>query len=134
MFQIASVKIVAALFIMLIGSALSEDTKFRICSCRIVSCLESRELIKTQSALWYSLTLMGGSIGLLRFVEKLELIAEWSSLFKVRFWILFKKAGGEIILGRFFWGVQGIPHLFSAFFFFFYVHICALKQTELTII
>ena len=89
----------AAELIMLIGSALLEDIRFRISYC-IVSCLESEELTESQSALWYSLTLMGASIDLLRSVEKSKRIAKWSeerSLFKVRFWILLKIAGEEII-------------------------------------
>ena len=94
-----SVGIVAALLLILVGSVLSEDIRFRICSCRIVRCLESEELIESQLALWYNLTLIGGSTDLLRFVEKSKKIAEWSeerSLFRVRFWILLKIASEEI--------------------------------------
>ena len=65
-----SERIVAALLTMLIGSAFLEEIRLKICSCRIVKCLESKELIEFQSALWYSLTLMEGSIDLLRLVEK----------------------------------------------------------------
>ena len=68
-----SERIVAALLTMLIGSAFLEEIRLKICSCRIVKCLESKELIEFQSALWYSLTLMEGSIDLLRLVEKDEL-------------------------------------------------------------
>ena len=51
MFKIVSVGIVAALLLILVGSVLSEDIRFRICSCRIVRCLESEELIESQLAL-----------------------------------------------------------------------------------
>ena len=99
-FRIVSVRIVAALLIMLIGSAFSEDIRSRTWSCRIVSWLEWEELIESQSALWYNLTLMGDKIYLLKFVKKSKRIAVWSevrSLFKVRFWILLKIAGEKII-------------------------------------
>ena len=77
MSKIVSQRIVAALLIMLIGSAFLEETRLRICSWRIVKCLESEELIESQSALWYSLPLMDGSTDLLRLVEKSKRIAEW---------------------------------------------------------
>ena len=85
-----SVRIVAALLIILIGSAFSEDVRSRIWSCRIVSWLEREELIESQSVLWYNLTLTKGKILLLKFVKKSKRMAEWSeerSSFKVRFWI-----------------------------------------------
>ena len=47
MSKIVSERIVAALFIMLIGSAFSEEIRLRICSWRIVKCLESEELIES---------------------------------------------------------------------------------------
>ena len=78
MSKIVSKRIEAALFIMLIGSVFSEVMRLRICSWRIIRWLASEELIESQSALWYSLTLMEGSTDLLRLVEKSERIAEWS--------------------------------------------------------
>ena len=47
MSKIVSERIVAALLIMLIGSAFSEEIRFRIYPCRIVKCLESEELIES---------------------------------------------------------------------------------------
>ena len=99
MSKIVSERIEAALFIMLIGSAFSEVIRLRICSWRIVKWLASEVLIESQSALWYSFTLIEGSTDLMILVEKSKRIAEWSeerSLFRVRFWILLKIAGEEI--------------------------------------
>ena len=98
--NIVSERIVAALFIMLIGSAFFEVIRLRIWSWRIVRWLASEEWIESQSALWYNFTLMKGRIVLLRLVEKSKRIAEWSekrSLFRVRFCILLKIAREEII-------------------------------------
>ena len=100
MSKIVSEGIEAALFIMLILSAFSEQRKLWICSWRIVKCLESEELIESQSALWYNLTLIEGSTDLLRLVEKFKWIAKWleeRSLLRVRFWILLKIAAEEIV-------------------------------------
>ena len=99
MFKIESVRIVAALLIILIGSAFSEDKRSRIWSWRIVSWLEREELMESQSALWYSLTLIGRITNLFKFVRKSNRMAEWSeerSLFTDKIWILLKIAGEEI--------------------------------------
>ena len=99
MFKIESVRIVAALLIILIGSAFSEDKRSRIWSWRIVSWLEREELMESQSALWYSLTLIGRITNLFKFVRKSNRMAEWSeerSLLTDKIWILLKIAGEEI--------------------------------------
>ena len=90
-----SVRIVAVLLIILMESVFLDDVRSRIWSCRIVGWLERKELIESQSSLWYNLTLMEGKILLLKFVKKSKRIAEWSeerSLFKVRFWMLLKNS------------------------------------------
>ena len=98
MFKIDPVRIVAALLIILIGSAFSEDKRSRIWSWRIVSWLEREELMESQSSLWYSLTLIGGIIYLFQFIRKSNRMAEWSeerSLFRDKFWILLKITGED---------------------------------------
>ena len=67
---IESVRMEAALLIMLIGSGLSEDIRLRIWSCRICSRLEHDELIVSRSALWYNLNLIGRGVDMLKFVEE----------------------------------------------------------------
>ena len=70
--MIESVKMMATLLMMPIGSGLSAKIRLRIWSCRIANCLERVELIESQSALWYSLTLIGSGIDLLMLVKKIK--------------------------------------------------------------